>query len=71
MRFQMSPYLNYATVHTMQQTSTLSSLCNYNVTVVVLTESLMPFVAARALQKPITGAPKVTPIYVLLLQSIS
>lgn len=41
----MSPSLNYAPVHTMRQTYTPSSLCNDNLAIVVITESLMSSVA--------------------------
>lgn len=48
MHFHMFPSLNYAPVHAVKQTSALSPLCDYNLTVVVMTESLMPSLAASA-----------------------
>lgn len=57
MHFPVSSSFNYASVHTVQQTS---SLCDDILTKVVTTESLMSFHCCAALQKTMTA----TPIYV-------
>lgn len=60
MYFHMSQSLNYAPVHNLQQTSSLSSLCNANLTKVAETESLMSPVAARVYRSPSRGTESLT-----------